>query len=100
MKLAGPSFYQQPTAFAYEKASPFAEKFDTIIQYVKESGIMKTQEVKRNVTIHSLQTSSSIRVAENTIIQQLTIVSVVGFLSSTLIFLWELTSMHVFAFQT
>lgn len=53
MKLAELTFNNQFTAFTYEKASPFAEKFDQIIQRIKESGLTRNQKVNETIQIHS-----------------------------------------------
>lgn len=89
MKFARTSFHHQYGAFPYEKAFPFAERFDKIIQHIKEAGLMKFQEFKENVTVHSLQKKSSIEETGDTIIEQLLVILSVGFFFATLIFLWE-----------
>lgn len=99
MKLAGPSFYYQYASFPYEKASPFAEKFDNIIQRVKESGITKIQKLKENVKVYSSVNVMSSGLYTDIFAEQLIVVLSVGFLSAVLIFSLEMTCYKIFGFK-
>lgn len=76
----------QFVAFAYEKASPFAEKFDRLIQLTLESGLLKYFKAKRKVVVHSSE--KPIQVSEGNVIGNLVIV--VGFSVAGMVFLGEL----------
>lgn len=90
MKLDGPTYFHQYAAFAYEKASPFADKFDKLVQLIKESGIMKIQNDQEDVQIHSDARTSQAELEEDTLVQQLLSILFVGYLSAMLAFVKEL----------
>lgn len=98
MKLAKPSFHHQFVSFPYEKASPYAEKFDKIIQQVKESGIMNVQKLKEKMKLHVENLTSSVS-NRDVFPEQLFIVLFAGFMSAIVAFLWELVVYYYFTFK-
>lgn len=89
MKLARPTYQHQYSAFPYEKASPFAEKFNEIIQRIKESGILKFQNDEYGDRFSKI---SMLAESEDTLFQQLIIVSFFGFFIAIFTFLLEMSS--------
>lgn len=98
MKLAGASFHHQYAAFAYEKGSVFAEKFDKLTRLIIESGLLKDQVIRKYLQIHSSEFSDSEN-AGNILTEQLIVLSVFGYTIAIIVFLWELISYYVFSFS-
>ena len=90
MKLAKPTFRHDFMAMPYEKASPFAEKIDEMIQQIHESGITNYW----NFNISHRKTFRSTEDVDmgttNTLFVQLIVIIAVGCSLATLSFLCEL----------
>lgn len=74
-------------AFAYEKASPYTDKFDEILQKTTESGILKIYRLKQSIRIFSENNSLE---NEDILSKQLAGITIVGCITATVAFLWEL----------
>lgn len=88
MKIIKLSFYHQFSAFAYEKASPYADKFDKLIQYIAESGIFVNQKNEIATRLHNSEKFSN--ASEDILIKQLIVILFSGYLIATISFLNEL----------
>lgn len=91
------SFRHDQVAFAYEKASPYAEKFGKGLQLLTESGIPSFWESRiynGTATIHQLKKSSSANIKDILVIQ-LIIIACLGCLLSTTVFIYESVRSYV-----
>lgn len=86
MKMSKIVFRKQFTAYAYEKASPFAKKFDKFIKSAFEAGIPLDKGFKSNVTIHK---SEKIPTIQDILFEQLISISITGFSFSIMILTLE-----------
>lgn len=71
----------------YEKASPFAEKFDKIIQMIRESGIWKQQKISEIFSRHEEKNSA---IVEDILIYQLLLISFFGWFFAIVLFICEM----------
>ena len=90
MKIAKPSFRQGQIAFGYEKASPYAEKFDQLLQFLQESGIPDQWRCKADTSKRRVENVSV--TTKDTLFKQLIIITFVGCTLAVLVFICELIS--------
>lgn len=92
MKFVQPSFRYQFTAFGYEKASPFAEKFDQVIQQIIESGIFIDRRLQmfESKVIHPSEKQLYSVGEDVSLTYQLIAVSLFGNFCGTAVFLYEI----------
>lgn len=92
MKIAGPTINNQFSAFPYRKASPFAEKFDETIRYIKETGLHKFNDLKsQKVHFHPSKESSPLDLTLYPPVEQLLIVLFIGYILAIFSFFCELS---------
>lgn len=89
-KLSKLSVKEQFSFFPYEKASPFAEKFDKIIQKTTESGILKVKKVPKDETEIHESSEDLKKKEEDVLVQQLLAIMMIGFSLSIIVFTIEL----------
>ncbi|KAJ8666967.1 hypothetical protein QAD02_008629 [Eretmocerus hayati] len=80
IKIASPTFCDDHVVFVYEKASPFAEKFDEILQRIIESGIPVTWESKVMPRLKRFDEESS--KASDILFKELIVIITVGYFVS------------------
>lgn len=85
LKIAPPSFSYHPTVMAFEKASPFAEKFSKMILHIFEAKLARGLNVRPEVRFE--QTTSEIEI--DILLDMLKIVLVAGYSVATFAFFFE-----------
>ena len=88
MKAAEPMLYRDISGFAYEKASPFAKKFDVKFQQIVESGIPDTWGYGKKYS--DISHKDEVTFQSNIYNIQFIFVLTVGYSSSFVVFLFEL----------
>lgn len=89
MKLIERTIRPDSLHIAYEKASPFAAKFDRIFRQLKESGIRKNR--KKVLVYHTELDSNKV---EDILVYELMIILITGWFLSLIIFLMEMKHHH------
>lgn len=89
MKISSMSLNAEFTAFPYERASPFAEKFDEIIQQITESGIIGRKKLKNQVNIRRYSKKIS-KEKKDILFDQLVVISIIGYFLAMMVFLLEI----------
>lgn len=93
MKVTKVSFRYEFLAFPYEKASPFAEKFNKIILLTRESGILKYVRKYRKIKTHDDYIDVSEK-TENVLIEELCLILFIGHFLAFIAFLIELKNCY------
>lgn len=84
----------QLTPFPYEKASPYAEKFDKILLQIVECGITKISKVKYEIKTHKFKGNSK-KEDIDILARELLVIVTVGVFSAMLVFIGELVDMKL-----
>lgn len=78
-KVARPSLYDDMAAFAFERASPFARRFDELVQRIVESGISDSWDYAQQYTVKPADFETPTPIGENIFLMQLCAVLSVGY---------------------
>lgn len=90
MKMSKIKFRYQFVAFSYEKASPYAEKFNEIIQRIIESDLLKYQKRVSGIEVHDFSKPTSIK-TKDILMWELLIIFLIGDFLASIVFLTELS---------
>lgn len=88
MKITDLSFDHGFAGYIYEKSSPFVEKFNKLVMQMMEFGIPPDGKTNEKVILHNVK--EKVADSENTIIKTSLFILFTGFLTSTIIFIYEM----------
>lgn len=74
------------SAFSYEKASPYAEKFDRVLQQIIECGFLKNRVKYNNVDSYYDENTEA---TDDVLVEELVFITIVGWLLALIVFLRE-----------
>ncbi|XP_031777564.1 uncharacterized protein LOC107982088 [Nasonia vitripennis] len=89
-KVARPSLYDDMAAFAFERASPFARRFDELVQRIVESGISDSWDIAQQYTVKQSDFARRKPIKENIFLMQLYAVLSAGYVLGCLSLMAEL----------
>lgn len=96
MRIMDLSFKNELDMYFYEKASPFAEKFDEILQQIFESSIVKLQDSRVMNKIQIIDSKQSDMVERSLMMEMIFIILFFGYALACVTFAWEYVRFYGF----
>lgn len=90
VKIAKPTFDNYCEVFSYEKASPFFERLEEILQRIIESGISYTSQFHQQKSNRNSRIDNESNDTQSILGKELAFILFIGCLLSTLVFIFEL----------
>lgn len=90
MKMTDLTLRHEFVGFLYEKASPFAERFNKLMQRMIDFAIFPDREMNR-IILHKDSNEKSVN-RDDPIIKTTLLILLIGYVSSTIIFIYEIIS--------